>query len=201
MLRFLWYRSSHPDPRKSPKLLIWPHHLSDTASQPSVCLLFSCWEQKIVRWCQIRIRRVINQFKATITPSSHCNHRLVCRSIVLVKQDSLRQFTRPFWNFASTTFQSPELLIQCGCILQEQCIYYQERLNNLNLMHAKFQLLWHNSFLVSLWTFHPTLVYSILLEYIIKNNELQCMNIGEYSSFFSSFFNLKWSLITWFGVT
>ena len=50
-------------------------------------------EQKIVRWCQIRrLWRVINQFKATVTPSSHCSHRLVCRSIVLVKQDSLRQF-------------------------------------------------------------------------------------------------------------
>ena len=63
---------------------------------------------------QIRsIWRVINQLKATVMHSSHCNHRLVCRSIVL---DSLRQFSRPFWNVSSTTIQSPELLIQCGFI-------------------------------------------------------------------------------------
>ena len=35
-LGFLWYRNCHPDPRKSSQLLIWPHHWSDTASQPSV---------------------------------------------------------------------------------------------------------------------------------------------------------------------
>ena len=59
--------------------------------------IFHVGEQKIVRWCQIRkIWRVINQFKATVTHSSHCNHILVCRSIVLVKQDSLRQFSRLF---------------------------------------------------------------------------------------------------------
>ena len=59
-------------------------------------VFFHVGEQKIVRWCQIRGPwRVINQFKATVTPSSHCNHRLVCRSIVLVKQDSLCQFSRP----------------------------------------------------------------------------------------------------------
>ena len=34
-------------------------------------------------------------FKATVMHSSHCNHRFVCRSIVLVKQDSLCQFSRP----------------------------------------------------------------------------------------------------------
>ena len=31
-----WYRSSHLDPGKSHQLQIWPHHRSDTASQPSV---------------------------------------------------------------------------------------------------------------------------------------------------------------------
>ena len=52
------------------------------------CVSFQVGEQKIVRWFQSRrILRVINQFKPTIT-HSHCNHRLVCTSIVLVKQDS-----------------------------------------------------------------------------------------------------------------
>ena len=78
------------------------------ASQPS---LFHDGEQKIVRWCQIRrIWRIINQFKATFTHSSHCNHRLVCRSIVLVKQDSLRQFFGISRNVSSTNFHNPKLL-------------------------------------------------------------------------------------------
>ena len=90
---FPWYRSSHPDPRKSPQLQIRPHYRSNTASQPS--FFFHVGEQNIVRWCQIRrIWRVINQFKATVMHSSHCNHRLVCRSIVLVKQNSLHLFSR-----------------------------------------------------------------------------------------------------------
>ena len=42
-LGFLWYRSSHSDPQKSPQLQIWPHHQSDTASQP---IVFSCWGTK-----------------------------------------------------------------------------------------------------------------------------------------------------------
>ena len=61
----------------------------NTASQPR---LFSLHfgDHKIVRWSQIRrIWRMINQFKATVMHSSHCKHRLVYRSIVLVKQDSL----------------------------------------------------------------------------------------------------------------
>ena len=76
-------------------------------------VFFSCWgNRKIVRWCQIRrIWRVINQFKPTVKHNSHCNHRFVCRSIVLVKQVSFHQFSRPFWNVSATTFQSPELLI------------------------------------------------------------------------------------------
>ena len=76
------YRSSHPDPQKNPELynlIIGPILL---CSQ----VFFHVGEQKIVKWCHIRrIWRVINQFKATVMHSSHCNHRLVYRSIVLVK--------------------------------------------------------------------------------------------------------------------
>ena len=57
----------------------------------------SCWRTEN-RWCQIRkMWKVINQFKAIVTHSCHCNHIPVCRSIVLTKQDSLRHFYRPFW--------------------------------------------------------------------------------------------------------
>ena len=75
--------------KKSPRLQIWLHYRSDTASQTSD-FFFHVGKQKIVRWCQIRIIwRVINQFKATVMHSSHWNHILVCTNNVLVKQDSL----------------------------------------------------------------------------------------------------------------
>ena len=68
--------------------MIWPHHRSDTVIAFSQVLLFvHVGGQKTVRWYQIRrIWRVINHFKATVTYNTqYCNHRLVCRSIVLVK--------------------------------------------------------------------------------------------------------------------
>ena len=39
--------------------------------------------------------RVGGGFKVTVTNSSYCNHRLVCRSIVLERQNSFRQFSKP----------------------------------------------------------------------------------------------------------
>ena len=50
---------------------------------------------------------LINNFKSTVMHSSHCNQRLVRRSIVLVKQDSLRQFSRQFtYNVSSLKVQN-----------------------------------------------------------------------------------------------
>ena len=123
------YRSSHPDPRKKISSTADNYDLIIGPILLPIQVFFHVEEQKI--WCQIRIIwRVINQLKATATHSSHCNHRLVCQSIVLVKQDSY-----PFVSFPSrsrnicstsrpTAFQSPELLIQYGFIRK-----YQERLN------------------------------------------------------------------------
>ena len=123
------------------------------------CCFFQFGEQKRVRWCQIRrIWRVIYQFKATVTHSSYYNHRLVCRSIVLVKQDSVCQFSRPFCKVSSTTFQSPKLLIQCGFIWKETM---QLVSGKVEFNACKVSFLWYNSFLVSLWTFQPTLISSL----------------------------------------
>ena len=57
-------------------------------------------------------------------------------------------------NVYSTTFQSPELLIQCGFIWKgtTQLVSWKVEFNA-----CQVSLLWHN-FLISLWTFHPTLV-------------------------------------------
>ena len=41
------------------------------------------------------VREQKSTSSATVMLSSHCDHRLACRSIVLVKQDSLHQFSRP----------------------------------------------------------------------------------------------------------
>ena len=95
VLGFLWYRNSHPDGQIN-KVLNCRYDLmhleSDSASQPSVFFMLG----KLARWCQIRrVWRVTNQFQATVTRSSHCNHRLACRNTVPVKQDSLHQCFRP----------------------------------------------------------------------------------------------------------
>ena len=123
------------------------------------CFVFLCWEQKIVRWCQIRrIWGVINQFKVTVTHSSHCNHRLLCSSIVLVKNRTpFVSFPGRLRNVSSTTFQSPDLLIQCGFIWKEtmQILVVSGKVE-FNV--CQVSLLLHNSCLASLWTFQPTLV-------------------------------------------
>ena len=95
-LGFPWYISSHPDPPKESSTADMTSSLIRYCF-PVTQVLFHVGERKIVRWCQIRkIWRVINQFKATVTHNSHWNHRLVCRSIVLVTRDSLRQFSGRF---------------------------------------------------------------------------------------------------------
>ena len=123
-------------------------------------VFFHVGEQEIVRWCQIRwIWRVINQFKATVMQSSHCNHRLVGRNIVLVKQDSLCQFSMlsPKRSLVLLFKELSELLIQCGYIWKETM---QLVSGKVAFNACQVSLLLHNS-LVSLWTFQPALVNDI----------------------------------------
>ena len=84
-------------PRKSPELQIdIMYNVCDLIIGHLVwyCFLSNAFGgQKIISWCQSSRRwRVINQFRETVMPNSHCYYRLVCRSIVLVEQDSLRPF-------------------------------------------------------------------------------------------------------------
>ena len=150
VLGFPWYRSSHPDPRKSPWLQIWPHHRSDTASQPSV---FHVGEHKIDGaksgeyggWSPVQSHSHAQQ---------PLQSQLVCRSIVLVKQDSLHQFSRLFTIYISLVLLFKVLNYLSG---RKQCISIRKGWINA----CQVSLLWHNSFLVSLWTFQPTLVLSM----------------------------------------
>ena len=84
-------------------------------------VFFHVEEQKIVRWCQMRIIwRVINQFKATVMHSSHCNHSHLCAgALSWWNRTPFISFPCYFRNVSSTTIQSPELLIQCGFIWME----------------------------------------------------------------------------------
>ena len=149
-LGFPWYRSSHPDPRKksSPAGMV--------SSSVQYCFpakfFFHVGEQKIVRWCQIRrIWRVINQFKATVTHNSHCNHRLVCRrALSLWNKTPFVSSSRPFWNVSSTTFQSPEWLIQCWFIWKQT---KQLVSGKVEINVCQVSLLWHNSYLCRGHTF------------------------------------------------
>ena len=85
----------------------------------------------------------------------YCTCVQEARSIALVKQESLSHFSRPSPNVSSTTFQNPELIIQCGFIWKETM---QLVSGNLEFNACQVALLWHNS-LVSLRTFQPTLAY------------------------------------------
>ena len=140
-LGYPWYRIS---PRKSPPtadLIMGPMLLHSQ-------VFFHVGEQKIVRWYQIRrIWIVMNQFKATVMHISHCSHRLVCRSIVLVlvKLDSLCQFSRPFTECLLYYFQSPELLIHYGLLWKETM---QLVSGKVEFNACQFSLVWHNSFFI-----------------------------------------------------
>ena len=72
---------------------------------------------------------VIIQFKAIFTHISHCNHRLMCRISVLVKQDFL------------SGWKTMQLV--SGKVKFNVC---------------QVSLVWQKSFFVNLWTFQPTLV-------------------------------------------
>ena len=111
-----WYRSSHPDPRKSPKLQIWPHNWFRYCF-PAMKGFFQVGEQKIVRWCQIkRIWRVINQFKAIAIATTD----LWVGALSWWNRTPLVSFPGRLRNVSSITFQSPEVLnIQCGFIWKE----------------------------------------------------------------------------------
>ena len=85
--------------------------------------------------------------------SSHCNQTCV----------SIRQFSRPFWNVSSTTFQSPELLwYQCAFIWKETM---QLVSGKVEFNACQVSLLWHNSFLVSLKLFSPPSYFDYFPEY------------------------------------
>ena len=129
-LGFLWYKSSHPDPRKSPQLQIY-YLIIDPILLPSQ-VVFYVGEQKIVRWCQIRrIWRVINQLQATVVHSSHCNHR----ALSWWKRIPFVSFSGHLRNVSSSSFQSPELIIQCGFVYKKTM---QLVSGKVELMNAKF---------------------------------------------------------------
>ena len=157
-LGFLWHRSSHPDPSTADMT----SSLARFCFPAKCCFFFHVGGKKTVRWCQIRrIWRVINQFKVTVTHSSHCNHILVCRSIVLLKQDSLRQFSRLFWNVSIQYYVLLlKLLIHCGFVWKETMQLVSEKVES---NACQVVLLWHTFLIVSLWTFQPNLVSCLSL--------------------------------------
>ena len=82
------------------------------------------------------------------------------------------KFSRPFWNVSSTTFQSSELLIQCGFIWKGTMQLVSGKVES---NACQVSLLWHNSFLVSLWTFQPTPVP--VWRHLMRTNIILCTGI------------------------
>ena len=135
---------------------IWPHHRSDTASQPSV---FSCWGTGNSQMVPNQVN--MEGWSTSSKPQS-------CRAAIATTDlwaGTLSRCNRtPFVSFpcylrkvSSTTFQSHELLIQCGYIWKETM---QLVSGKVAFNACQVSLLLHNS-LVSLWTFQPALVNDI----------------------------------------
>ena len=142
---FLWYRSSHSDPWKNPQLQIW---WSDTASLPSV--FFSILGNR--KPSDYAKSGEYGGWSTSSEPQSHTAAIAttdLCAD-VLMKQDSLCQFSRLFCIVYSTTLQSPVLLIQCGIIWKETM---QLVSGKVEFNACQVALLWHNSFLCHGHTF------------------------------------------------
>ena len=87
-------------------------------------------------------------------------------------QYSLHQFSMPFWNVSSTTFQSSELFLHCGFIWKETM---QLVSGKVEFNACQVPLLWHNFFLVSLWTSQPTLLYLESINLLGNNTSLSTL--------------------------
>ena len=97
------------------------------------------------------MRRVIKQFKISATRNSYCNHRLVCRILSWWNRTPFVSFPGHSQNVSGTTFQSTEFLIRVYLVEYNAA-------SKVEVNACKVSFPWHNSFLVSLWTFQPTLV-------------------------------------------
>ena len=147
---------------KSLQLQIWPHHWFDTASQPGD---FSCWgtenSQMVPNQENMEGYQLVQSHSHTQQPlqpqtyvQEHCPGETGFSSSVF----------QAVWKClleVRTAFQSPELLIQCGVIWKETIHLVSGK---VEFNACQVSLLRHNSFLVSLWTFQPTLVlYTYML--------------------------------------
>ena len=150
-LGFPWYRSSHPDPRKSIQLQIWPHCRSDTASQPSV---FSCWGTE-------NNQMVPNQdnMEGDQPVQSHSHAQQPLQPQTCVQAHCPDKTGLPL--SVSHYYFSKSWISQCGFIWKETMQLVSRKIE-VNAYQVQVSLLWNSSFLVSLWTFQPSLVYSIL---------------------------------------
>ena len=162
VLGFQWYRSSqasHHDPRKVINcryyLIIGPIPL------PSQLLIFFlCWGTENIQMVPNQNMEALEDDQP-VQIHSHAQQPLQTTDLYTGALSWSCWWNRtPFVSFpcrlrnvSSTTFQSPELLIQCGFIWKEtiQLVSGKVKFNA-----CQVSLLWHNSFLVSLWTFQLT---------------------------------------------
>ena len=152
-------------------------------SFPAKCF-FMFGEQKIVRWCRIRrIWRMINQFKS----HQSCTQQPLQLTIDLCA-GALSCWNRtPFVSFSGHFEMSQVLLFKVLNYLSSLGFIWKETMQlvsgdkEVEFNACQVSLLWHNSFIVSLWTFQPTLVHwSITLFYVYFNKHwLTWVNIGK----------------------
>ena len=115
-LGFSWYRSFHPDPRKRAQLQVWPHHRSDTASQPGVFFFFMLGNRKKSDGAES------GEYGGWSTSSSHSHGQQPLQPQTCVQEHCPGETRLPFISFPGrfemslVLLQSPVLLIKCGFI-------------------------------------------------------------------------------------
>ena len=103
-LWFPWYRSSHPDLRKSPQLQIQYDLIIGQYCFPAKCFLLFMLRNIIVRWCQIRrIWRMITRSKPQSRTASIATTDLYVGALSSSVFQAVRELS-----LSSATFQSPE---------------------------------------------------------------------------------------------
>ena len=99
-------------------------------------VVFSCWGTQNSQMVSNQENMESDQPVQTTVTYIYCKHRPVCRRFVLVKQDSLCQFSRPFWLDCPSQLpqQFPRVVQWIQCRLHPRRRRLPQRLHHLGLL-------------------------------------------------------------------
>ena len=125
----------------------------------------------------------------------HHDHIFVCRSIVLVKQDSLHQFSRPFWNVSSTLFKvlyylsSVGLSIYCKNIMKS--LYFWCSIINQNCSINIVCFFYYKKEIIHIIIIHAFITRKLRCNKCYENAEFRIKRTVPIPAHFTNWKNLK----------